>query len=235
MKLERMDRLRDSDFVCETKITLLSLNCGIMNKSISSTRHRSPVQKGSLGRRATGRVSKRQWLEAALAMLAAEGVGSVKITALAKALNISKSGFYWHFKDREDLLEEMKAYWADEFSKKIISEILKQKRSPEENLLSTVELVRNQQGSKFDLAFTAWAQSDPLVRELVDKVRDMRISFVRNLLASTGYTGADLEARARLFVVYFSWSEVMYREKPAGLEGEPLDEILNILIRRTSS
>lgn len=200
-----------------------------MNTTVSPARQLSPVETGKPGRRATGRVSKRQWLDAALEVLAADGVGAVRITALAKTLNISKSGFYWHFKNREDLLAEMKTYWTDEFSQQIISEVLKQEESPEKKLLTTVEMIRNMQSGKFDLAFNSWAQNDPLVRELVDRVRDMRISFIKKLLADTGATGAELEARARLFVVYFSWSEVMFRKTPVGLEGEPLDFIVRII------
>jgi|GEM_PF-2339856 len=201
-----------------------------MIKTVSPARQLSLVETGiKSNRRATGRVSKSQWLDTALEVLAADGVGSVRITALAKMLNISKSGFYWHFENREDLLEEMKNYWIDEFSQQIISQVLKQENSPEKNLLSAVEIIRNRQGGKFDLAFTSWARHDPMVRELVDQVRDMRISFVRKLLAAAGFTGDELEARARLFVVYFSWSEVMYRKTPVGLEGEPLDFIVKII------
>lgn len=204
-----------------------------MNKTLAPTRHPSLVVSGkqtsSNKARSTGRVSKKQWLDAALEALAAGGVATVRITNLAKTLNISKSGFYWHFKDREDLLAKMKTYWTDEFSQQIISEVLKQDNSPEENLLTVVEMIRSKQGGKFDLAFSSWAQSDPSIRELVDQIRDMRITFVRKLLADTGCTDSELEARARLFVIYFSWSEVMFRKLSVGLEGEPLAEILKIL------
>lgn len=202
-----------------------------MNRTLPPTRHGSLAgfDKPTKSGRTTGRVSKRQWLDAALDVLAVDGVGAVRITALAKTLNISKSGFYWHFKNREDLLAEMKTYWTDEFNQQIISEVLEQENLPEESLLRAVEMIRNRQSGKFDLAFNSWAQHDPLVRELVDQVRDMRILFVRTLLADTGCTESELEARARLFVVYFSWSEVMYRKTPVGLEGEPLEVILKII------
>ncbi len=207
-----------------------------MANTVSQTRQPSPVEAGKkTNRRATGRVTKRQWLDAALEVLAADGVGAVRITALAKSLSISKSGFYWHFKSRDDLLAEMKTYWIDEFSRQIISEVLEQENAPENNLLKAVEMIRNRQSAKFDLAFNSWAQNDPLVRELVDQVRDMRISFIKTLLAESGCTGTELEARARLFVVYFSWSEVMFRKTPVGLEGEPLDFIVRIIAGSAST
>ena len=120
-----------------------------MNRNLSQTRHSSPVDfttRGKPGRgRATGRVSKRQWLDAALGVLASDGVEAVRIVSLARSLNISKSGFYWHFKNRDDLLEEMKIYWIDKFSQRIISEISKQDNLPEEKLLATVRIIREKQ------------------------------------------------------------------------------------------
>ena len=52
-------------------------------------------------------VSKDQWITKALETLESNGVEGVKIERLAKALGISRSGFYWHFKDRQDLLESI--------------------------------------------------------------------------------------------------------------------------------
>ncbi len=182
-----------------------------------------------LKRRPTGRVTKWQWLAAALDVLAAEGVESVQVTKLAQRLSISKSGFYWHFRNRDDLLDEMKSYWVDVYSQEIISEILNLEGPLQKRLLDLVLLIRRKQSGRYDLAFTAWSKRDPTVHQLLDKVRDMRIEFVRRLLSSEIVSGRSLEARARLFVVYFSWSEVMFREADAALEGEPLEQILRII------
>ena len=57
------------------------------------------------------RTSKSEWLEKALEVLEAEGVNAVKIDRLAKLLETSRSGFYWHFKDRQDLLSCL-LHWA---------------------------------------------------------------------------------------------------------------------------
>ncbi|MBC2710457.1 MAG: TetR/AcrR family transcriptional regulator [Desulfosarcina sp.] len=35
---------------------------------------------------------------------------------LAKQLGISRSGFYWHFKNRQDLLQHLLDYWAREYT-----------------------------------------------------------------------------------------------------------------------
>ena len=185
--------------------------------------------------RATGRVSKLQWLEEALKVLASNGVEAVRIADLARRLKISKSGFYWHFENRDELLAEMKQYWVDEYSQQIILEVQDKEETLHERLLKVVRTIRTKKSGKYDLAFASWAQRDPTVRELVDQVRDMRILFVKRLLAENDCTGVELESRARLFVVYFSWSEVMFYETAGLLVGEAVDEILRIICSPASS
>ena len=51
------------------------------------------------------RISKAEWLEAAMSVLETEGINAVKIERLAKVLKTSRSGFYWHFQDRSALAE----------------------------------------------------------------------------------------------------------------------------------
>ena len=62
------------------------------------------------------RVTKAEWQELALKVLASEGVQGVRVERLARDLGIAKAGFYWHFRDRRDLLQSILAYWANEFT-----------------------------------------------------------------------------------------------------------------------
>ena len=57
----------------------------------------------------------------------------------------------------------------------------------------------------------------------------MRIAFIGELLSDSGFEEREIQSRARLFVIYFSWSEVMYPPNPDGLEGEDLDQILDVI------
>src|SRR5277367_1019337 len=52
------------------------------------------------------------WLETARQALIEEGTAGVEINKLAKRLRVSRGGFYWFFKDRAQLLDELLAYWA---------------------------------------------------------------------------------------------------------------------------
>ena len=62
------------------------------------------------------RTTKADWFEAALRVLRTEGHSSVRVERLARDLDISKSGFYWHFRDRRDLELQLLDYWAHEYT-----------------------------------------------------------------------------------------------------------------------
>src|SRR4030081_4116826 len=52
-----------------------------------------------------------KWVDEGLRALAAGGPDAVRIEPLARALGVTKGGFYWHFDDRRALLEEMLDAW----------------------------------------------------------------------------------------------------------------------------
>ena len=46
-----------------------------------------------------------------LARFAEQGIEAVRVELLARDLNVSKGSFYWHFRDRNDLLERLLDDW----------------------------------------------------------------------------------------------------------------------------
>src|SRR5262249_52935150 len=61
----------------------------------------------------TERLGTTEWIEAALARLAQGGLDEIRVELLAKQLNVTKGSFYWHFHDRNDLLEQLLDSWRD--------------------------------------------------------------------------------------------------------------------------
>ena len=52
------------------------------------------------------RTPRETWVEHGLQVLAEGGVDAVRVEALAKALGVTKGGFYGYFADRDALLTE---------------------------------------------------------------------------------------------------------------------------------
>ncbi len=168
-------------------------------------------------------VSKEQWLTKALDILETDGFTAVKIEKLAKQLGTSRSGFYYHFKNRQDLLQHLLLYWSEEYTAVITDSNDMRNLDADERLRSTMEMVRDKQLPKYDLAMTAWAKVDPQVNKVVKKVIRMRLEFTRSIFEELGFTGDELEMRARLFLCYHAWEKVMFTDE---------DEVLNTQLQK---
>ena len=156
------------------------------------------------------RVSKEQWLSKALDTLESSGVEAVKIERLAKAFGISRSGFYWHFENRQDLLEHLLDYWVRQYTGVVTDNSDVAKLDPKKRLLTTMEMIRDKQLTKYDLAMNSWARLDSHAHKVVRKVVKTRLDYLRVIFAEIGFEGDELEMRTRLFVCYHSWEDTMF-------------------------
>src|SRR5438046_5361412 len=57
------------------------------------------------------RTPRTSWVQEGLRALGVGGPDAVRIEKLARALGVTKGGFYWHFDGRPALLEEMLDAW----------------------------------------------------------------------------------------------------------------------------
>ena len=155
-------------------------------------------------------VSKGEWLAQALEVLSAEGVQGIRIERLARDLKISKSGFYWHFRNRKDLLDQLLDYWAYEFTEIVIHFQELQKVTPENRLYQIANMIRKHNLTKFDLSIRAWAENDADAAKAVKRVYQQRLNYIRESFQDLGFEGDELEMRTFLFVCYHSWERTMY-------------------------
>ena len=159
------------------------------------------------------RVSKADWLAAALTALEEGGVEAVRVERLAMALSISKSGFYWHFKNRADLLAQLLEYWETEFTMIVTINSGTLQGTPRERLRRVMNMIEAGDLAGFDIAFHAWARTDILARKAVDRVMRRRENFVGAILSEMSFEGKDLEMRRMLFVLYNSCETMVFGYK----------------------
>jgi AcrR family transcriptional regulator len=160
------------------------------------------------------RVSKQDWISTALEALATSGIESVKVERLAKQLCVAKSGFYWHFKDRNALLRELLRYWEKEYTGVVIAEARLKELSPRDRLLEIVRIIHKHELNKYDLSFLAWATGDVMARKAVSRVLDLRLDYIRETFRELGFSGDELEMRTMLFVAYHSWEATTFGHMP---------------------
>ena len=162
----------------------------------------------------TKRISKAQWLDTALAVLETEGVEGVRVERLARQLGIAKSGFYWHFKDRQDLLKQMLDYWAHDYTAVVTENPELNQGNPKQRLEQTMRMIQEYGLTKLEVVVRAWAQSDPMAAKVLNKVYKMRLDFLREIFKDMGFRGDELEMRTQLFACYHTWEYCMYGKQP---------------------
>ena len=87
------------------------------------------------------RATRADWLEAALAALYEQGPKGLNIQALARRLNISKTSFYWHFKDKAELTNALVDFWRHEFTETVTENVKLMDSPPRQRLAMAMELV----------------------------------------------------------------------------------------------
>ncbi|MDH3608405.1 MAG: TetR/AcrR family transcriptional regulator [Gammaproteobacteria bacterium] len=156
------------------------------------------------------RKSKEDWLKIALDILEMEGIDAVRVERLAARLHIAKSGFYWHFKNRDELLKELLKFWEVNYTEIVIQELSMIEMDPAVRLNQVAEMIWKRDLTKYDLAIRIWAKHDPVARRTVKKVNKLRMDYIRSVFSELGFRGNDLETRTMLYVVYHSWERPMF-------------------------
>jgi AcrR family transcriptional regulator len=144
------------------------------------------------------RTPRGAWIGAALQALAAGGPEAVRIEALAADLGVSKGGFYWHFADRQALLEEMLDTWEKAGTEDIIARVDSQPGDPRAKLQQLFELVSPPVGLAVDLAVRDWSRRDGDVAERLRRVDNRRIGYLRSLFGQFCADENDVEVRSML-------------------------------------
>lgn len=163
------------------------------------------------------RRSKDDWLRAALATLEREGVHGVRVERLARDLGVAKSGFYWHFRNRDDLLVELVRYWREAYTEVVSRDPGLRLARPKARLRRVMEMVVDHDLARWDVAMRSWAGHDPEVAKATRRVYRIRLDFVRDAFAELGFEGDDLEMRTRLFVCYQSWERATFTDSRKAL------------------
>jgi AcrR family transcriptional regulator len=158
----------------------------------------------AVNRKATGkpRLDRRDWLDAALAALAAGGIKAVAIEKLAVQLGVTRGSFYHHFQNREQLLSEILDYWVVHWTEDIRTALLALELDASETLLAMIRLIRERKAADYDVVFRAWALHDPLACKVVKRVDEIRLGYIRSLFAELGFDELEAENRARLLLYY---------------------------------
>jgi AcrR family transcriptional regulator len=179
------------------------------------------------------RTPRNRWIEEGLRALAAGGPDAVRIESLAQALGVSKGGFYWHFKDRQSLLEEMldasEHTWVDE----VIEAVEAEGEDARSRLRRLFALAAASGGEllKIELAIRNWARREESVAERLRHVDNRRMDYMRSLFGAICEDEDDVEARCLLAFSLFIGSHFVSADHGGRSRAQVLELALERLTR----
>lgn len=143
------------------------------------------------------------WLLKALEIFVAEGIDAVRITRLAEDLGVTRGSFYWHFQNREDLIDALVSYWKDK-NTSAITESVSNAASLAEGIFRFFETCIDAAlfDPRLDLALREWARRSGRVRKLLDREDEARLQSLSDFFIRFGYPMPEALIRAR--VLYYS-------------------------------
>lgn len=146
----------------------------------------------------TERLSAQHWLDAALDVLADEGIAAVRVERLAERLGVSKGSFYWHFSDRPALLTALLGHWRKAGTDAVIEAVERSELRGLARLERLIDICLSPRADRMEAALRAWSAHDTAAARVAARVDREREAFVAAELAALGVPAAAAARRARV-------------------------------------
>lgn len=154
-------------------------------------------------RRPEAALDRQRWIAAAMEALIAGGVGAVRITRLADALAITRGSFYWHFRDRDDLLAALRRRWEGQNTQAVLDAV-EDAVTLDAAILAFFDawVLPDRFDARLEDAMRAWAKEDEAIRRAIEAADERRVMALAATFRRFGCPGEEAFVRAR--ILYFA-------------------------------
>lgn len=143
------------------------------------------------------RLSAEDWAQAALDLIAEQGVSAVAVEPLARRLGVTKGSFYWHFPSRDALLQAALERWESVEQESVFGS-LEAVPDPRERLRKLFQLVGHEVKPHIIYSELLKALDHPAVQPVIDRVSQRRLEYLVASFRQAGLVRQDAIHRARL-------------------------------------
>ena len=148
-------------------------------------------------KRRHGPLTRNDWAEAALEAIAHGGIDAIAVEPLASQLGATKGSFYWHFKNRDALVEAALERW-EESRTDVVIRALEELPDPATRLKVLLEAgLQVGPTERVEIALLA-NPSHPVARRRLRRVAKRRLAYVSDQLEALGWNPDDARDRAVL-------------------------------------
>ncbi|MDH5356449.1 MAG: TetR/AcrR family transcriptional regulator [Gammaproteobacteria bacterium] len=162
------------------------------------------MEKIEPGKRTGWRASEEIWLDAAYTLLIESGVEAVKVMPLAKILNLSRTSFYWHFSNRDALLDALVEKWKQRNTGNLIRQTEKYAETITESVFNLFDcwIDSNLFDARMDFAIRHWALNSSKLKDTLEETDKRRIDAICSMFIRFGFDQRHAEIRAH--TIYYT-------------------------------
>ena len=181
-------------------------------ESVKSMNHKNEKEK----------LTAADWERGALELIAEKGINAVAVESLARRMGITKGSFYWHFPNRQAMIEQSLSRWL-EHDERNLQTLMSAIEDPRERLEAFFRRSTQVHQLTHDV-YTAlcFAPDHPLVEPVLAAVAERRTTYLANAFRDLGMPADTAELRARLtYAAYVGYLQLMQQEQaPVPESGE---------------
>ena len=177
------------------------------------------------------RLTRQDWLTAALSTLARDGVAALRVEPLAKRLGVTKGSFYWHFADRPALLASVLVEWERRATDAVIDEVEAAGGDAAARLMNLFRIAATADG-RLERAVRAWAATDAAAVAVQGRVDARRHAYLTAQFSAAGFAASEAASRARIAYRWVMGGFVMDWDRPAEERRADAGRLCAALLRR---
>lgn len=168
------------------------------------------------------------WLGEARKALIAGGIAAVKIGKLAEQLQVTRESFYWHFKNLQELHEQLLLDWESTITQAYAALLDKEHDGAKEFLaMVQMHLDESRYDPAWDAAMRDWARISTAAEMAVRRVDEQIVKLIRQMFIDMGYDDTESLVRAR--ITHFH--QVGYYKINPGESPEERLQLVSVYIR----
>ncbi len=175
-------------------------------------------------------LSAGDWEQQALVLIAEQGIRAVAVESLARRMGVTKGSFYWHFPNRDALLEQCLLRW-EKHDATNLQKALGEIEDPRERLRSFFRRTGREQLTHDVYSSLCMAADHPHVEPLLERVAARRMAQIEKAFAEIGFGPAEASHRARLtYSAYLGFLQLQRQHQAPSLSSEEFEGYMTHVI-----
>lgn len=175
-------------------------------------------------------LSAEDWEQGALKLIAEKGVVALAVEPLAKRMGITKGSFYWHFPNREALLDLALQRW-EEHDTRNLRMALGEFDDPRKRLTEFFRRVSQEQFTHDVYSALFCAADHPQVEPVLERVAERRMNYLGQAYQQLGYAELEARQRSRLaYTAYMGFLQLQRQRQAPSFSSEEFDAYVEHVI-----